>query len=261
MNNSNPLIPQGSLLEQQQNKGRRHFKIAILCVLAVNGLILGVMLIVGGCKPEAAAPTDNTPPAQSADTTPPTPDTNVVSTNIPAPPSTNVVAAPPIQPTPPPAPPVPAAPSEYVVVHGDSFYTIAKKLGVPMKALEAANSGVEPTKLKVGQKLQVPDGAGQSATAAPLGTSSDEGEVYVVKAGDNLTKIAHQHGTTIKALEVANNLTSANKIKVGQKLKIPARNPAPAMDSTPVPAPAPAPVAPPVTTPAPAPAPAAAPGQ
>ncbi len=46
------------------------------------------------------------------------------------------------------------------------------------------------------------------------------GEVYVVKSGDNLTRIAHSHGTTVKAIETENNLTTT-KIKVGQKLKIP----------------------------------------
>jgi LysM repeat protein len=43
--------------------------------------------------------------------------------------------------------------------------------------------------------------------------------VYVVKPGDNLGKIAKQHGTTPKALKEANNLKS-DLISVGQKLKI-----------------------------------------
>ena len=46
--------------------------------------------------------------------------------------------------------------TEYVVVKGDSLWKIAKKNGVTLKALEAANPGVDPTKLKVGQKLSIP---------------------------------------------------------------------------------------------------------
>ena len=46
-----------------------------------------------------------------------------------------------------------------------------------------------------------------------------ESKVYVVKAGDSLGKIAHQHGTTIAALKAANGLTS-DKVRIGQKLQI-----------------------------------------
>ena len=43
-----------------------------------------------------------------------------------------------------------------------------------------------------------------------------------MKSGDNLTKIAAQHGTSVKALRAANGLKT-DSIKVGQKLKIPAK--------------------------------------
>ena len=49
------------------------------------------------------------------------------------------------------------------------------------------------------------------------------GETYIVKSGDTLTKIAKQYGTTVKAIEAENNLTTT-RIKVGQKLKIPAKD-------------------------------------
>ena len=138
------------------------------------------------------------------------------------------------------APPVVENPgTEYVVVHGDTLGKIAKKNGVTLSALKAANPGVEPAKLKVGQKLTIP--AGGTAPAVTGGPASIEtgvgGETYVVKSGDNLTKIAKAHGTTPKAIKAENNLTT-DHIKVGQKLKIPAKAEAAA------PAPAPAPVAP-----------------
>jgi peptidoglycan endopeptidase LytE len=74
-----------------------------------------------------------------------------------------------------------------------------------------------------------------------MGRSGEQ--VYTVKSGDTLTKIASQFGTTIKALRSANNLET-DKIKVGQKLRIPSPGSSPA---TP-PAPAPAPAAPTNTT-------------
>ncbi|HWY31238.1 MAG TPA: LysM peptidoglycan-binding domain-containing protein, partial [Candidatus Acidoferrum sp.] len=82
---------------------------------------------------------------------------------------------------------------------------------------------------------------------------------YTVKSGDTLHKIAKRFGTSVKAIEAENNL-STTKIKVGQKLKIPgkAETAAPeAMPAPAAPAPAPAMPAPPSTPAAPGAAPAA----
>ncbi len=44
--------------------------------------------------------------------------------------------------------------------------------------------------------------------------------LYVVKAGDNLSRIAKAHGTTVSAIEAVNGLTT-DRIAAGAKLKIP----------------------------------------
>jgi LysM repeat protein len=88
---------------------------------------------------------------------------------------------------------------------------------------------------------------------APAAAGGGE-EMYTVKSGDTLTKIAKAYGTTVKAIESENNLTTT-EIKVGKKLKIPAKA---AAAPAPEPVTAPAPVSP---TPAPAPAPGAPPQQ
>jgi len=249
MNNPNPFVPKGSLLEEQ-SKRRSRLKLAVLCAVAVGGVGLMGMLIQG-CKREQVETTDNTPPP--ADT-----NTMVVDTNPPPMTASNPpVSAPPVV-VPAPAPVPEAAGTEYVVVKGDSFAKIAKKHGVSVKAIQAANPGVEPAKLKVGQKISIPAG-GSPAAAPALGTSpaveSTGGEAYTVKSGDTLTKIAKAHGTTVKAIKAASNLTT-DHIKVGQKLTVPAKAeaaaPAPVAPVAPAPAPAPAPS----TTPAPAGAPA-----
>jgi len=241
MNNPNPFVPQGSVLEQ--NKRRSRMKLAVFCVLAVSVCGLTAMLIQG-CKREQTA--ENMP---LVDTNPPP----MMDTNLP-PVSTNPpVVMPPIETNPPVvAPVVPEVTgTEYVVVKGDTLGKIAKAHGVTLKSLEAANPGVVPTKLKVGQKLTLPAGgaAAPAATGATdmAGGSVGSGETYVVKSGDTLTKIAKSHGTTVKAIETENNL-STTKIKVGQKLKIPAK----AEAAAPAPVPAPAPAIAPVTVPAPA---------
>ena len=243
MNNPSPLVPQGSLIEQK-NKSRSRVKVAFFCVVGIH--VVGLMvLLMQGCKREQPQPPVDTGLPVMTETNLPPVDTNAVppvavETNISAPP---VVEVPP-----------PAA-QEYVIQKGDSFYTIGKKLHVSMKAIQDANPNVNPSKLQVGQKIQIPAAAAPLATggaapgaAIPAATGGGE-QPYVVKSGDTLTRIASQHGTTVKALRSANNLKT-DKIKVGDKLVIPAKAAAPA--PAPVePATVPPPASPPVTPAAP----------
>jgi LysM repeat protein len=52
-------------------------------------------------------------------------------------------------------------------------------------------------------------------------TQSAEPTVYVLRAGDNLTHLSAQYGTSIEAILSANGLTNANRIYVGQSLLVP----------------------------------------
>jgi LysM repeat protein len=235
MNNQSPLIPQGSLLEQR-NKGRARVKIAVFLVLAIHGIGL-MALLMQGCKKEpdtggttSASPeaTNNLPPAFVEPTNAPSAPANMATAATNATPSLPVEQA---QPLTPPA----AAPTDYVIVKGDNFSTIAKKFHVSVKALLDANPSVEPTKLKIGQTIHIPPAvasatpsAGNAATTADANGS---GKTYAVKSGDSLTKIAGEFGVSVKALRSANNLKT-DKIVVGQKLQIPAKTAATANSGT-----------------------------
>jgi len=226
MNNQSPLIPQGSLLENR-NKGRARVKIAVFLVLAIHGVGL-MALLMQGCKKED--PNSASALASSADPTNTPAPTFVEPTNTP-PAASNIATAATNVPTPPPVEPTPPAPtsqlaSDYVIVKGDTFSTVAKKFHVSVKALVDANPAVEPTKLKIGQSIHVPAATapastGMLASGAPADAAA-AGQTYTVKSGDSLTKIAGEFGVGIKALRSANKLTT-DKIVVGQKLKIPAK--------------------------------------
>jgi LysM repeat protein len=249
MNNPNPFVPQGSLLEQEKRRSR--MKLAVFCVLAVGVCGLTAMLIQG-CKREAENPdttqiSDQTNNLASGDTnTSPTEATNSTAI-VPPIPTNQVVVPPPLAPEP--------TTSEYTVAKGDTLGKIAKKNGITVKSLEDANPGVVPTKLKVNQKLVIPVAAGGAPALATTDMTTATGaseETYTVKSGDTLTKIAKRYdGVTVKAIESENNL-STTKIKVGQKLKIPAK----AETETPTPAPVTPVVSPATATPAPSPTPA-----
>ena len=243
---------------EQNGKGRARARLAVffVCIFAVH--VIGLMaLLMVGCKreqPAAEVPGTNAVLPMFDSTNVP-----LAETSVPVPPTVAVPPVPPIY-----APPVEPAGGmrEYVVGKGDSFYSIGKKLDVSMKAIQEANPGVNSARLKIGQKLMIPAPASSAAVPAsqilPEGGMGSE-QVYVVKSGDTLTKIASTHGTTVKALRAANGLRTDN-IKVGQKLKVPARAaastapaispapPIPAMQAEPVPLPTqpnPAPTTPP----------------
>ena len=285
MNNSSPLIPQGTLLEQQ-NKGRARFKVAVLCVLGFHVLLFGGVLMLG-CKRDAGTTADNTQSGTGSGST----DTSITAATMPnnndpnaaAPnntttssnpgttttastPSTTIapssapMTAPVSTPVPPTAPTTAAIPTgtaqDYTLAKGDTYSSIGKKFGVSVKALEAANPTMPPTKLMPGKKIQIPApttvAAASVSTAAP-GMAADASDVYVVKSGDSLTAIAHGHSTSVKALMAANNL-STTRIRVGDKLHLPAPKAAtppavPAADATATPTSATSTV-PPLTAPA-----------
>lgn len=56
---------------------------------------------------------------------------------------------------------------------------------------------------------------------APLPSSVAAGNVYVVKSGDSLSKIAAAHGVGTRELAELNQVADANKIRAGQKLVLP----------------------------------------
>ena len=251
MSRQNPLQPKSSLLEKNA-KSRSGLQM-VMIIVSVHVVFLGGLLF-SGCQREESQPTATgetnsiptlppmgevanppTPPAETNTVTvveaPPIPEpTNNVTTAappLPAPPDVNTlgVAAPgniedvvPLVPEPGTGPEVPVATgqSEYVVVKGDNYTSIARKHEVTVVALKEANPAVDPNRIAIGQVLIIP-----APTPKPTAPEVPEGATqYEVKAGDNLYTIAKNHKTTVKAIRDANDLKTSN-IRPGQKLIIP----------------------------------------
>src|SRR5581483_7223213 len=174
MNNPNPFIPQGTLLDQR-NKKRARVKYAMLAILSCNILLVGGVLVSGGCRRSDQASNDaSTADTSTAPTPPPdtgpapaltTPGMGMTATNGSnvAPVAQTPVTQPQVVMPPPPQPP--AAETEYTVVKGDKLGDIAKAHHVSLKDLLAANPTVVPTKLQIGTKLKIP-AASTSSTSA-----------------------------------------------------------------------------------------------
>ncbi|KAH0795471.1 LysM peptidoglycan-binding domain-containing protein [Histomonas meleagridis] len=106
-----------------------------------------------------------------------------------------------------------ASASTYTVKSGDTLSGIAKKFGVTVSQLCSWNGIKDANKIYVGQVLKV--------SASSGGGSSGSYTTYTVKSGDTLSAIAARYGTTVSAICSLNGIKNANKIYVGQKLKIP----------------------------------------
>lgn len=146
-------------------------------------------------------------------------------------------------PAPAPAPkvekPVRKTGTTHVIQKGDSFWSIALLYGVSMDEVIALNPGMDPLKLQVGDKVNIPapgsrkvmkrTGAktsakttrssrrGKKTVAKPL---KDDG-LYVVRKGDSFSRIAARFHIRAADLAAANNMTLDQTLQIGQKLVIP----------------------------------------
>ena len=109
--------------------------------------------------------------------------------------------------------------STYTVTKGDSLSRIARNNGVSLGALLQANALTKTSIIQPGQTLLIPAGGeSQEVQSSPSFVVPSGATSYVVKKGDNLTRIAAIHGTSIRQIMDWNGLADAGKIRVGQKL-------------------------------------------
>ncbi|MEZ0217634.1 MAG: LysM peptidoglycan-binding domain-containing protein [Rariglobus sp.] len=73
---------------------------------------------------------------------------------------------------------------------------------------------------KVQEAKTAPKAPKDGKAAGPVVAGPDE---YVIKAGDTFAKIARAQGTTIADIQAVNSGVDSSKLKVGQKIKLPAK--------------------------------------
>jgi LysM repeat protein len=95
-----------------------------------------------------------------------------------------------------------AADTQYTIKEGETLFSVARKLQVPVDVLSRMNGIVDTGKVKAGTVLAIPN-------------------VYTVKKGDTLYGIARAFSVSLARLLDANALGEDAKLKVGEKLVIP----------------------------------------
>jgi putative chitinase len=129
-----------------------------------------------------------------------------------------------------------AAGDEVIVQSGDTLWDLARKHGTTVAALAALNQIIDPSVIRIGQRivLRPPAPVAAPPTVSPPASAP---VIYVVRSGDTLWGIAAHFHTTVAALAQANKLSDPSFIRIGQALAIPQSG---ARASVPAPAAAPA---------------------
>ena len=120
----------------------------------------------------------------------------------------------------------PSAPFTYTVLEGDTLNSIAAKFNLGDSGIALIlqiNPSISPALIHVGDSLLIPNPDMKLFTPTPIPASLRSGTKvpYTVQGGDTLAGIASKFNSTVDAIVLANKLTNANAINVGQVLMIP----------------------------------------
>ncbi|MEF2146504.1 MAG: LysM peptidoglycan-binding domain-containing protein [Desulfovibrionaceae bacterium] len=112
--------------------------------------------------------------------------------------------------------------SNYVVQSGDTLWSISRRYNVSVGTLRDSNGLNSKSKIKIGQRIYIPDASGSEQRAAKAVAANVHSEVvsYKVRRGDTLYAIAKKFGVSVGDLRSWNNLNTKSTIYARQVLKI-----------------------------------------
>lgn len=108
-------------------------------------------------------------------------------------------------------------PKLYTVKSKDSLYKIAKNYHVSIKQLKKINH-LKTSKLKNGQIIQIP--SHNRNTITTTSKKPHRKQVYKIRSGDTLAKIAKKFHVTISELKQWNSIKDEKHLKLGRRLHI-----------------------------------------
>lgn len=115
---------------------------------------------------------------------------------------------------------------------GETLARVARRYGVSTAELARENGLSSKARLRIGQRLKLPDGAeidaprasrsrrSSGAAVSQRSGSSGRPRVHVVKRGETLSQIAARYGVSMQSLLRWNRLASSHRIRQGQRLKL-----------------------------------------
>ena len=109
---------------------------------------------------------------------------------------------------------------EHTIASGELLGHIAIKYNTSTKRILELNPEVEPTKIRIGQKIRVEKGAPKQEAPKQEVVTDPNAEYYTIESGDVLGKIAEKHNTTVNKLLELNPGIEPTKIRPRQKIRV-----------------------------------------
>ena len=110
--------------------------------------------------------------------------------------------------------------SVYTVKKGETFYSIARTLGIRADELMRHNGISDPARLQAGQRLRIPGGESRNTAPVAAGTGA-EYAIYRVVRGDTFYSIARKFSVTVELIRKTNDLPDKYVLREGDSLRIP----------------------------------------
>ncbi|MBW1686333.1 MAG: LysM peptidoglycan-binding domain-containing protein [Deltaproteobacteria bacterium] len=106
------------------------------------------------------------------------------------------------------------------VRRGETLSVIARRHRTSVNAIVRVNHLRSRNRIRVGQRLKIPQRGGSAAASAVIATGSQAASLrYTVRRGDSLWKLASRYGTTVDRIKRDNGLRG-DRLAIGQKLTI-----------------------------------------
>lgn len=102
----------------------------------------------------------------------------------------------------------------YVIRPGDTLYRLGQRFGVSVDAILRANPGIDPDRLRIGQRICIP------SADQPL-PPCENGVYYTIRSGDTLYALAQRFNVSVASIISANPGIDPNNLRVGQTICIP----------------------------------------
>ena len=113
-----------------------------------------------------------------------------------------------------------ATPRSHSVVPGENLTVIARRYGITLNELVAANPGLSPRRLMPGVRLRVPEPSPSDDPTPPA--QRTDVRTHLIRSGENFWSIARTYGVSLNDLIAENPESDPPRIQVGQTIRIPA---------------------------------------
>jgi LysM repeat protein len=190
------------------------FMLFTVMVVIIGAAVLVVWLI-GPNSPMKAKPTYTPTITPTATFTPTRTATSTATVTL------TPTAVPPTDTPLPTESPTMSVPSWYIVQEGDTMSGIAVKFNIDLIVLLNMNPGIDPNKIKVGDKIIIPAPNTTLDTPTPIPADWRGTIDYRIATGDTLAAIAIKFNSTVQKIMELNGIKNANDIQAGLVIKVP----------------------------------------